>query len=197
MTKIKNVLLASAFIVTVSTAANAATIVDATPATNADNDLGTVLSIGADSIVAGDIATGAVTTTEILDNTVTSADIAADTITAADLATGSVTTDEILDGTIGTADLSAGLQNRLNGFDSEINDLKGGVASAIAIATIPGVPAGKQFAVGLGGGTYDGENAGALKLSFAPQSMQSVQVNGSVTFSDSNTGAGVGVSYGF
>ena len=75
----------------------------------------TSAKIAADTIVAGDIATSAVTTTEILDGTiatldladsaVTSAKIAADTIVAGDIATGAVTTTEILNGTIVPNDL--------------------------------------------------------------------------------------------
>jgi hypothetical protein len=52
------------------------------------------------------LGTGVVTTTEILDSTIASADIAADTIAAADIATGGVATAEILDGTIGAADIA-------------------------------------------------------------------------------------------
>lgn len=62
--------------------------------------------IAADTIADVDIATGAVTTAEILDNTVASGDIAVDTIVAADIATGGVATSEILDGTVAFADWS-------------------------------------------------------------------------------------------
>jgi|GEM_PF-5264234 len=63
--------------------------------------------IAADTIAAVDIATDAVTTTEILDSTVASADIAADTIAAVDIATDAVTTTEILDSTVASADIAA------------------------------------------------------------------------------------------
>jgi hypothetical protein len=82
----------------------------------ADNSVGSA-EIVADSIVAADIATGAVATAEILNatileedlanNAVTSAKIAADTIVAADIATGAVTTTEIFDGTIQNDDINA------------------------------------------------------------------------------------------
>lgn len=124
------------------------------------------------------------------------------TAAGADVNIGSATGTTVIRG-LGTAtnndeavsfgQYSAGMTN----LNNEVEDLKGGVASAIAIANIPGVPAGKQFAIGFGGGTYAGENAGALKLSFAPQSMDAVQVNASVAMSGGDTGAGVGVSYGF
>ncbi len=60
-----------------------------------------------DCLEAGNIATGAVATAEILDGTILTGDISADTILAGDIATGAVATAEILDGTILTGDISA------------------------------------------------------------------------------------------
>ena len=76
----------------------------------------TTASIAADTIIAADIATGAVATAEILDGTILTADIAtggvatADildaTIVTADIATGGVATIDILDDTIGPEDVT-------------------------------------------------------------------------------------------
>jgi hypothetical protein len=52
------------------------------------------------------LGTGVVTTLEVLDSTVASADIAADTIAAVDIATGGVATTEILDNTITATDIA-------------------------------------------------------------------------------------------
>ena len=89
------------------------------------------------TIATADIAAGAVTTTEILDGTIATADIAAGavttteildgTITAVDIATDAVTTTEILDGTIATADIAAGAVTT-----TEILD---GTITAVDIAT--------------------------------------------------------------
>ena len=83
------------------------------------------------------IAAGAVTTTEILDGTIATADIAAGavttteildgTIATADIAAGAVTTTEILDGTIATVDIAAGAVTT-----TEILD---GTITAVDIAT--------------------------------------------------------------
>lgn len=62
-----------------------------------------------DTITAQQIATGAVTTVEILDSTIASIDIGADVILAADIATGAVTTVEILNGTILEEDIASGV----------------------------------------------------------------------------------------
>ena len=67
----------------------------------------TSAKIAADTIVAADIATSAVETTEILDATILTGDIAADTILAGNIATGAVATAEILDSTITTSDIAA------------------------------------------------------------------------------------------
>ena len=89
------------------------------------------------TIATADIAAGAVTTTEILDGTIATVDIAAGavttteildgTITAVDIATDAVTTTEILDGTIATADIAAGAVTT-----TEILD---GTITAVDIAT--------------------------------------------------------------
>jgi hypothetical protein len=64
------------------------------------------LRVKAEGITANEIATGAVTTDEILDGTIQSVDVANNTLTAADIATGAITTDEILDGTILSVDVA-------------------------------------------------------------------------------------------
>ena len=78
------------------------------------------------------IAAGAVTTTEILDGTIATADIAAGavttteildgTITAVDIATDAVTTTEILDGTIATADIATDAVTTTEILDATIVD---------------------------------------------------------------------------
>jgi hypothetical protein len=60
------------------------------------------------AVTSSKIAANAVTSAHIADGTIASADVAADTLTAANIATGAVTTDEILDGTITGADIAAG-----------------------------------------------------------------------------------------
>ena len=70
------------------------------------NDSVASANIIADTILAVDIATGAVSTTEILDGTVFTSDIALDTILAEDIASGAVGTSEILDETILTSDIA-------------------------------------------------------------------------------------------
>ena len=84
------------------------------------------------TIATADIAAGAVTTTEILDGTIATADIAAGavttteildgTITAVDIATDAVTTTEILDGTIATADIATDAVTTTEILDATIVD---------------------------------------------------------------------------
>ena len=81
-----------------------------------DTNSVTSAMIAANVVAADDIATSAVTTTEILDGTIATADIAADQITsaliatnvivAADIATGAVLADEIGDDVVDGADLA-------------------------------------------------------------------------------------------
>ena len=84
------------------------------------------------TIATADIAAGAVTTTEILDGTITAVDIATDavttteildgTIATADIATDAVTTTEILDGTIATADIATDAVTTTEILDATIVD---------------------------------------------------------------------------
>jgi hypothetical protein len=102
----------------------------------------TTASIAADTIIAADIATGAVATAEILDGTILTADIAtggvatADildgTILTADIATGGVATADILDATIVTADIATGGVATINILDDTIGpeDVTGVTAAA-------------------------------------------------------------------
>lgn len=251
--KLKELLLASAFVVAIGTSgqALAVTIQDSDPGANGTNlsgELSGTITAGEvsggvggviadNTIVHEDIDAGAVRSTEILDGTIalidmsnnsvdsskivdgsiTSADIAPNTITEANLAAGSVSggvggtiTDEsitgadIQDGSVGLVDLSASVQSQITGntaaigqIREDIQDLKGGVAMGLAMANVPGVPRGKQFALGVGAGIYDGESAGAIKFSMAPKRFKKIQLNASVGYASDTVGAGVGVSYGF
>jgi hypothetical protein len=82
----------------------------------------TTASIAADTIIAADIATGAVATAEILDGTILTADIA----------TGGVATADILDATIVTADIATGGVATINILDDTIGpeDVTGVTAAA-------------------------------------------------------------------
>lgn len=87
-----------------------------------------------ETIAAGDIATNAVTTAKILDETITDSDLAANsvktgqildgTITDSDLAASSVKTGQILDGTITDSDLADGAVKTAKLADSAVNDTK-------------------------------------------------------------------------
>jgi hypothetical protein len=75
---------------------------------NGTTNAATTLS-GDATLAAGvlTIGSGAVTSTKILDGTITTADIAANTITSANIEDGDITTTDIADGTLVAADLSS------------------------------------------------------------------------------------------
>src|SRR5206468_12600963 len=64
--------------------------------TSADITDGTITGtdVGTDTLMAGNIAAGAVGTSEIADGSIAGADVATDTVTATNIAAGAVTTSE-------------------------------------------------------------------------------------------------------
>lgn len=87
------------------------------------------------TIVAGDLADGAVTTVKIADGNVTSAKLADGAVTSAkildgtiataDLADGAVTSAKIADGTVALADLAASVQTSLGKADAALVGVSG------------------------------------------------------------------------
>ena len=90
--------------------------------------------------------------------------------------------------------------SKFNQLDNKINQVKSeanaGTASAIAIGMIPAIPKGYDYSVGVGFGTYGGQNAIAVgaKLDLA----KNLSANLSSSYdSQHNFGGGVGLGYGF
>ena len=63
--------------------------------------------MAANSVTASEIATGAVGSDEVNDNTLTANDLAANSVTASEIATGAVGSDEVSDNTLTANDLAA------------------------------------------------------------------------------------------
>ncbi|EMF07323.1 Hep_Hag family protein [Serratia marcescens VGH107] len=68
-----------------------------------------------------------------------------------------------------------------------------GVAAATALTMIPEVDPGKTFAIGVGGGTYQGYSASALGVS--ARVTDSVKVKLGAGFSGTTQTYGIGASY--
>ena len=117
-------------------------------------------------------------------------------VTTQKLADGAVTTSKITDGAVTFNKLSSGVQNRITSLERGVNDLKEGVALAMAMANAPIYLNGENtFSVSLGVGFYDSETAGAFKgaVKLAPNAI----LTGSIAFSDNEIGGGVGLGFGF
>ncbi|HLB66557.1 MAG TPA: hypothetical protein VJJ78_03110, partial [Candidatus Saccharimonadales bacterium] len=108
-----------------------AEILDGTIADADTNAALTGASLAADTLVAGDIATGGVATTEILDGTIADADtngaltgaaLAADTLVAGDIATGAVANAELADSISIPGVLTLGRQTLTVTDDGTAND---------------------------------------------------------------------------
>ena len=92
--------------------------------------------------------------------------------------------------------LAPTVQNRITTLESDVSDLRVGVALAMAMANAPIVLDGdKKFSISVGLGFYDSEAAGSVKA--AMKLGQNGILTGSAAFSDNETAAGVGVGFGF
>jgi hypothetical protein len=84
----------------------------------------TTAEIAADTILAADIATGAVDTAELADNAVTSAKIAADTIVAGDIATDAVGSAEIAADAVTASEIATGAVGTVELADNSVTSVK-------------------------------------------------------------------------
>ncbi|MCZ4065983.1 YadA C-terminal domain-containing protein [Oxalobacter aliiformigenes] len=84
------------------------------------------------------------------------------------------------------------VDGRLSGVEKRLSDVKKtsyrGIAAVTAIANIPTVEQGKRFAVGVGVGNFEGENALAIGAS--------IRANDSLTFKASAGKSGSSATYG-
>lgn len=84
------------------------------------------------------------------------------------------------------------VDGRLSGVEKRLSDVKKtfyrGIAAVTAIANIPTVEQGKRFAVGVGVGNFEGENALAIGAS--------IRANESLTFKASAGKSGSSTAYG-
>jgi len=92
------------------------------------------------------------------------------------------------------------LNNMSSNFNSQLNGLKAGVASTVAMANIPQVDQGKRFAIGAGLGHYDG--ASALSVGGSIRVNENAVIKGSLAHSfntsgpaETSTAVGVGAAY--
>ena len=113
-------------------------------------------------------------------------------MTTAKIASNAVTFDK----------LSTDVQSRFTSIDAtnarqdeHLKELDAGVAMALALANVPMVP-GKLLSLGFGVGTFNGEEAGALKLSIAPPGENFVISAGGTVASGGEGGAAVGIAFG-
>ena len=95
----------------------------------------------------------------------------------------------------GQANRIGALESSLSGVRDDIDDLRAGVAMSLALNSIPTVN-GKQFSLGLGFGTYEGEAGFATKatVQFSPNVAASFGVS---MDSRRNVGAAGGIAFGF
>ena len=92
--------------------------------------------------------------------------------------------------------LAPAVQNRITTLENDVDDLREGVALAMAMANAPIILDGdKQFSLSVGLGFYDSEAAGSVKA--AMKLGQNGILTGSVAFSENETAGGVGVGFGF
>jgi len=101
------------------------------------------------------------------------------------LADGVLATDAATVGQLG-----AGVATLNNRIDNLEDDAFSGIAAVAAMAHIPQVPQGHNFAIGLGYGHYEGEDAVALGASARVH--ENVILKASAGFSGSNTTYGIG-----
>ena len=84
------------------------------------------------------------------------------------------------------------VDGRLSGVEKRLSDVKKtsyrGIAAVTAIANIPTVEQGKRFAIGVGVGNFEGENALAIGAS--------IRANDSLTFKASAGKSGSSATYG-
>jgi len=92
------------------------------------------------------------------------------------------------------------LNNMSSNFNSQLNGLRAGVASTVAMANIPQVDQGKRFAIGAGLGHYDG--ASALSVGGSIRVNENAVIKGSLAHSfntsgpaETSTAVGVGAAY--
>ncbi|KML48845.1 hypothetical protein VL15_28790 [Burkholderia cepacia] len=89
------------------------------------------------------------------------------------------------------------LNQAMGGLQGQINDVAksaySGIAAATALSMIPSVDPGKTLSVGIGGGSYRGEQA--VALGGTARITQNLQVRAGVGMSGSGTAVGVGASY--
>jgi len=150
------------------------------------------------AITTAKLATGAVTTTDILDNTIAAIDIAPDAVGASEIATGGVTTTEILDNTVTSADILANSLQDIDMLDEPgvafDQDFVGaflvpqtGVDVTVAAVTIT-TPAAGFILVSYGGYYFDGAHtlglAGTLRASISEDA--TVQVDKSFSIASVN-----------
>ncbi len=115
-----------------------------------------------------------------------------------------VNTSQIHGVTAGTAATDAvnvsQLNSGINSLSQQINGMKGGIASTVAMANIPQVDQGKHYSIGMGLGHYDG--ASAVSVGGSIRVNESAIIKGTVgrSFSnsgpaDSSTTVGVGAAF--
>ena len=162
------------------------------------------------AVTTAKIADGAVTSNKIADGAVTTDRIADDAVTASKIASDSVTADAIADGAVTLDKLDASLQQVLSAGGTDVasltrdvaenaRDIKrntGGIASLAAMTNIPQLSSDQDYALGIGYGNFQGENAFAIGGTARLAEFNGTIVRGSVAYSESGgTSVGVGAAW--
>ncbi len=91
------------------------------------------------------------------------------------------------------------VDGRLSGVEKRLSDVKKtsyrGIAAVTAIANIPTVEQGKRFAVGVGVGNFEGENALAIGASIRANESLTFKVSAGKSGSSAAYGAGAALSF--
>ena len=144
------------------------------------------------------LANNAVATRNIQDMAVTNAKLANNAVATRNIQDMAVTTVKIQNRAVTMDKLGADVIERFDDIDDYLSDLDSAIAMTTAVANIPGLIGDQKFAVGFGTGFYNGEEAGAMKFSFRPETQQNLQLGGSIAYSSRNeTTVGFGASFGF
>ncbi len=106
-----------------------------------------------------------------------------------------MTTEKIANGSVTHDKLSTGVQNQLSGMEDRLDKLDAGVAMALAFASVPSVP-GKTLSMGFGVGSFNDEEAAAIKFSYTPVGENYAITAGGTVASGGDTGGAVGIAFG-
>lgn len=79
-----------------------------------------------------------------------------------------------------------GINNQINSINQQVDGLRSGIASTVAMANIPQVDQGKHYSIGMGLGHYDG--ASALSVGGSIRVNENAIIKGTIGHSFSNSG---------